>query len=61
MLADHDRQVSKLYGVLNERTGLANRTTFVIDTQGNIVNITEDRDAIDVSGALTACSRLKKK
>ena len=61
MLSDHNREVSKLYGVLNERGGIANRTTFVVDVDGNIVNITEDREAIDVSGALAACSRIKKK
>jgi alkyl hydroperoxide reductase subunit AhpC len=60
MLSDHMREVSKLYGVLNEKMGIANRTTFVIDTSGKIVNITENRDAIDVTGALVACSRLKK-
>ncbi len=53
--------MTKLYGVLNEKAGIANRTTFVLDTEGKIVSIHEDRDAIDVSGALTACSRLKKK
>ena len=59
--SDHDRKVSELYGVLNKNAGIANRTTFVVDTEGNIVSIHEDRDAIDVSGALAACSRIKKK
>ena len=59
--SDHDRKVTKLYGVLNEPVGIANRTTFVVDTEGNIVSIHEDRDAIDVSGALAACTRIKKK
>jgi peroxiredoxin len=61
ILSDHSRTVTKLYGVLNEPVGIANRTTFVVDIDGNIVNINEDREAIDVSGALAACSRLKKK
>ena len=59
--SDHDRKVTKLYGVLNEPVGIANRTTFVVDTEGNIVSVHEDRDAIDVSGALAACTRIKKK
>jgi len=46
--------------VLNEPAGIANRTSFVVDTTGKIVDITEDRQAIDISGALAACSRLKK-
>jgi len=61
MASDHMGQVSKLYGVYNEKTGLSNRTTFVIDMEGKIVNITENREAIDVSGALAACSRLAHK
>jgi alkyl hydroperoxide reductase subunit AhpC len=51
--------VAKSYGVLNEQQRIANRTTFVVDMEGKIVNITENREAIDVSGALVACSRLK--
>jgi alkyl hydroperoxide reductase subunit AhpC len=54
-------KVSKLYGVLNENAGIANRTTFVVDPDGTIVSIHEDRDAINVSGALAACSRTTKK
>jgi thioredoxin-dependent peroxiredoxin len=60
MLSDYKRVVSKQYGVLNEQSQLISRTTFVIDLDGKIVNITESRDAIDPTGALTACSRLKK-
>jgi alkyl hydroperoxide reductase subunit AhpC len=59
MLSDHMREVSRTYGVLNEKVGIANRTTFVLDKEGKIVNITENKEAIDVTGALTACSRLK--
>ena len=59
MLSDHMREVSRTYGVLNEKVGIANRTTFVLDMEGKIVNITENKEAIDVTGALTACSRLK--
>lgn len=61
MASDHMGDVAKMYGVLNEKMRIANRTTFVIDLQGKIVNITENRDAIDVSGALAACSRLAHK
>jgi peroxiredoxin len=61
MLSDYKRVVVRQYGVLNEQSLLINRTTFVIDMQGKIVNIIENRDAIDVTGALVACSRLKKR
>ena len=59
ILSDHARVITKQYGVLNEPAGIANRTTFVVDMSGKIVDVTEDRNAIDVSGALAACSRLK--
>ena len=59
-LSDYKRVVSKQYGVFNEQSQLDNRTTFVIDMDGKVVNITENRDAIDVTGALVACSRLQK-
>ena len=61
MLSDHMRDVSKLYGVLNEKVGIANRTTFVIDMDGKIAEIIEGNSAIDPTGAATACSRLKHK
>jgi peroxiredoxin Q/BCP len=59
ILSDHARQITKMYGVLNEPGGIANRTTFVVDMAGKIIDVTEDRQAIDISGALAACSRLK--
>lgn len=61
MLSDHMRKVSELYGVLIPQMGIANRTTFVVDTDGKIVSIDEGAAALDPTGAETACSRLKKK
>lgn len=54
------RKVSASYGVLIPERGIANRTTFVIDTEGKIQHIDEGSGALDVTGAATACSRLKK-
>ena len=53
------RQVSKEYGVLMEDRGLANRSTFVIDSEGKIAHIEEGSGAIDPSGAEMACKRIK--
>ena len=55
------RNVSKDYGVLMADRGLANRATFVIDTEGKITHIEEGSAAVDISGAEMACSRIKKK
>lgn len=59
LLSDHDRKVSQEYGVLLPM-GLANRVTFIIDTDGKIADIQEGNAAIDPSGAETACKRVKK-
>lgn len=55
-----DRKVAKAYGVLNEERGIANRTTFVIGLDGRIQEIIEGREAMDPTGALQACRRIKK-
>jgi peroxiredoxin len=55
------RQVAKDYGVLIAESGVANRSTFVIDKEGKIQHIEEGGGAIDPTGAETACSRLHRK
>jgi peroxiredoxin len=59
LLSDYKREVMKQYGVLGTTSYLANRTTFVVDMEGKIVSIEEGNSAIDPTGAVTACSRLK--
>ena len=54
------REVSKAYGVLLE-SGMANRSTFVVDKEGKVVYIEQGNSAIDPSGAETACSRTAHK
>jgi peroxiredoxin len=61
MLSDHMRTVSEQYGILIKQMGVANRVTFVVDTDGKIASITEGREALDPTGAETACSRIKHK
>ena len=52
-----DRKVVESYGVLMKERGIASRTTFVIGKDGRIQHIEEGGDAIDPTGALTACKR----
>jgi peroxiredoxin len=59
MLSDFHKKTSEAYGVLMP-SGVANRTTFVVDPAGKIQYIEEGKAAIDPTGAATACSRLKK-
>jgi peroxiredoxin len=61
LLSDHMRKVSELYGVLIKEMGIANRVTFIVDTDGKIVDIQEGKAALDPTGAEAACSRLKHK
>lgn len=60
MASDFMRKVSTTYGVLNPDRGIANRATFVVDMDGKIQHIEEGSAAVDITGAATACSRLKK-
>lgn len=55
LLADPDGTVSKAYGV--DKGEYAARVTFVIGKDGVVKQVIEGRDAIDPSGALTACTR----
>jgi peroxiredoxin len=61
LLSDFQRTVSKQYGVLNDKQGFANRTTFVIDKNGVIQHVEKDRQALDPTGAQQACSLLERK
>jgi len=61
ILSDWKKEVSRRYGILDEQTGMARRTTFVVDAEGIVRHIEQGRDALDPSGALLACSRLKSR
>jgi peroxiredoxin len=60
MLSDFWKKTSKEYGILNEQSGVASRTTFVVDKDGKIQHVEEGSAAVDPNGAATACSRLTK-
>lgn len=59
ILSDVKREVSKSYGILDESSGVARRTTFVIDTNGVVQQIEQGSEAMDPSGAIGMCQRLK--
>lgn len=56
-----DRKVSQEYGVYVPKFGVANRVTFVINTDGKIEYEEAGPDAITLLGAPDACSRLAHK
>ncbi len=59
LLSDFKREVSRLYGTLNEERGFSERVTFVIDKEGRIKDIEAGSSAINVGGALSSCAALK--
>lgn len=60
LLSDFKRTVSTQYGILDEQRAIALRTTYVVDKQGIVQHIQQGSEAIDPSGAIQACSLLKK-
>jgi peroxiredoxin len=61
MLSDFMRKTAESYGVLFADRGIANRSTFVVDTEGKIQYIEQGNTAVDISGAAQACERVRKK
>ncbi|HEX2444176.1 MAG TPA: redoxin domain-containing protein [Vicinamibacterales bacterium] len=60
ILSDFKKEVARKYGILDENSGVARRTTFVVDMDGVVQHIDQGSAALDPSGAVGACSRLKK-
>jgi mycoredoxin-dependent peroxiredoxin len=60
ILSDWKKEVSRKLGVLDENSGFARRTTFVIDKQGIVQKIDQGRDALDPSGVVGVCEKLHK-
>lgn len=60
ILSDWKKDVSRQLGILDENTGFARRTTFVIDKAGIVQKIDQARDALDPSGVVGLCEKLSK-
>ena len=59
LLSDFSKKTAQTYGILAP-SGVASRTTFVVDKEGKIQFVEEGSAAVDISGAMTACARLKR-
>jgi peroxiredoxin len=59
LLADPKGEMAEAYGV--KSGAYANRTTFVVGPDGNVIKVVEGKDALDPTGALDACPVHKKK
>ena len=60
ILSDASRDISKSYGVWNDRQLVANRTTFVIDKNGIVQKEFMATEALDPAKSLEACALLKE-
>ena len=60
ILSDARRDISKAYGVFDEQSVIARRTTFVIDRQGVVQKVFMAQEALDPSHALATCALLKE-
>ncbi len=60
ILSDASRDISKNYGVFDERGLVARRTTFVIDTKGVVQKEFMAQEALDPAHSLEACALLKE-
>ena len=58
LLADPKGEAAAAYGVKTEMPNgavVASRVTFVIDKSGKVTKVMEGKEALDPSGALSAC------
>ena len=60
ILSDAKRDISRAYGVFDEQSVIARRTTFVIDRLGVVNKVFMAQEALDPSHALATCALLKE-
>jgi peroxiredoxin len=60
ILSDAKRDISRAYGVFDEQSAVARRTTFVIDRQGVVQKVFMAQEALDPAHALATCALLKE-
>ena len=60
ILSDASRDISRAYGVFDEKGLVARRTTFVIDTKGIVQKVFMAQEALDPAHSLEACALLKE-
>src|SRR5258708_36984795 len=61
LLSDWGGDVTKQYGLFDNRYKAARRVNYLIDKEGKIIEMQIDNEAIDPSKIVTACERKKLK
>jgi peroxiredoxin len=60
ILSDASRDISRSYGVFDEKGLVSRRTTFVIDSKGVVQKVFMAQEALDPAHSLEACALLKE-
>ena len=61
LLSDWGGDVTRKYGLYDEKNKIGRRVNFLIDKDGKIANIQVDRDAVDPTNTVEFCERKKLK
>lgn len=61
LLSDWGGDVTRQYGLYDEKHKIGRRVNLLIDKDGKIANIQVDRDAVDPSNTVEFCERKKLK
>jgi len=61
LLSDWGGDVTRAYGLYNEKSKTGRRANFLVDKDGKIINEQSDRDAVDPTNTVDACERSEHK
>jgi peroxiredoxin len=61
LLSDWGGDVTKKYGLYDEKNKIGRRVNFLIDKEGKIAEMQVDRDAVDPTKMVESCERRKLK
>jgi glutaredoxin-dependent peroxiredoxin len=61
LLSDWGGEITKKYGLYDEKHKIGRRVNFLIDKEGKIIEMQLDSDAVDPAAIVTSCERRKLK
>jgi peroxiredoxin len=61
LLSDWGGDITKKYGLYDEKRKIGRRVNFLIDKDGKIAEMQLDNDAVDPAALVTSCERRKLK
>ena len=61
LLSDWGGDITKKYGLYDEKHKIGRRVNFLIDKEGKIIEMQLDSDAVDPAAIVTSCERRKLK